>query len=115
MTLNISDNYFSSFSRDALRILQFMASRYPKQKLFLTSDFREIVDTEGQSLGGILGSFSKRSDNPLVKKIGYVSTGWDGKPLSRPEQVWTLSPKLTGEQISDIRNILTHFMLDELT
>ncbi|MFH0873846.1 MAG: hypothetical protein V1846_03355 [Candidatus Komeilibacteria bacterium] len=103
------------YSRDSLRVLRYMVYHYPSKKVFFSSEFESVLKKEGKSLGGVMGSFSKRKNIPLVIKLGYVITNWEGKVVKkRAEPVWAINPKLDPRVIMDIRNILVHdFYLDE--
>jgi len=110
--IQINNEYFTSLSREALRILRHMAEKWPEKRPFYTDELGDIVGLKGKELGGVLGTFSKKAGEPLVVKIGTISVGWQGQEFSRPKQVWALNPRLEDGDIKKIRNILAHFLLD---
>ena len=108
----INENYFGSFSRDGLKAIKYMVEKWPKKKTFTNEEIGKAIKMKGKSLGGVLGSFSKRDNFFIVIKVGMISIGWSGKKFSRPKQVWALNPKLKNEHIQQIREVLNNFLLD---
>ena len=108
----INEKHFGSFSRESLKAIKFMAEKWPRKKTFTNEEIGKAIKIKGKALGGILGSFSKRDESPIVKKIGMISVGWKGEKFSRPKQVWALNPKLKKEHIQKIKEILDNFLLD---
>lgn len=107
----IDQEYFGTFSREAMKILKFMVEKWPQKKVFDADELGLVIRAKGRSLGGVLGSFSKRSSGLLIIKLGTVSIGWQGQKFNRPKQVWALNPKLNKEQIKSIENLLQDFLL----
>ncbi|MFA6392267.1 MAG: hypothetical protein WCW66_06010 [Patescibacteria group bacterium] len=107
----INEEYFGSFPREAMRVLIYMTENWPKKRTFNTEELGNVVDLKGKVLGGVLGTFSKRAELPLVVKVGTITVGWEGQKFERPKQVWALNPRLTSNDIDEIINILNHFML----
>lgn len=109
----LNEKYFGSFPRDSLKILKFMAEKYPKKLIFTSEELSKIIGLKDRALGGVLGAFSKRKKNiPIVYKVGTVSTGWGGQKFSRPKQVWAINPKLKKVEVFQIRETLKYFLLD---
>jgi len=109
----LDQNYLGSYPRDALKILKFIAERYPKKLLFTSPELGKVIGQEGKELGGILGTFSKREGDPLIVKVGTTIIYWERERTGRPKQVWALNPELRKSEISQIRKILSTFLLEE--
>jgi len=108
----IDEKYFGSFSREGLKAIKFMVGKWPKKKTFTNEEIGKVIKIKGKALGGVLGSFSKRDEFPIVIKVGMMSVNWEGEKFSRPKQVWALNPKLKKEHIQNIKEILDNFLLD---
>jgi len=96
-------NYFGSFPREALLIIQYMLERWPNVRLFCVDELSNVVGMDGRALSGSLSSFSKRSGKPLVVKAGTNDRTEDGRTYSRPKQMWALNPGLSESDIEEMR------------
>lgn len=93
-------------------MLQHMVNN-PKKKLFTNDELGKEIRMDGRALGGILGVFSKReNEEPLIMKAGMIMTGWRGEKFNRPKQVWTINPKLSNEELFQIKESLNNLRLE---
>jgi len=104
--------YFGTFSREAMRVLKFMIAKWPKKKLFASDELGQVISAKDRGLGGVLGTFSKRSGQPLIIKAGTITTGWQGQKFNRPRQVWVLNPQLKAAEIKKIKEALDQILLE---
>ena len=110
--MQINENYLGGFSRDALKILLYMIKKHPKKLVFTDDELGKIIGMQGRGLGGVLGAFSQKSQLSLIIKFGKIMHSWSGEKFSKPKQTWAINPKLTKEQIKEIREILDNFLLE---
>ncbi|MDP2918453.1 MAG: hypothetical protein Q8N68_03060 [bacterium] len=89
-----------------------MVTKWPKKKLFASDELGQVISAKDRGLGGVLGTFSKRSGQPLVIKAGTITTGWQGQKFNRPRQVWALNPQLKALEIKKIKEALDQILLD---